>query len=128
MKKPKRKREPETFSGWISDSQAMQQWFSQYDLPKMLDDAGSKLCVVPNFLPSLVADGMLQQLEGVPEWNVQHSDPDYVETNISHAFCSCQVIPPQTTRPAAPNSCCISLSRALSNPVFTVCEPTCKLY
>ncbi len=77
---------------WIEDYDTVAQWIGQYDLRSLLQQSPG-LLRIPNFLPDFVAQGLLTQLESLPDkhWALQHSSPDYVATNISHRFNSSQV-------------------------------------
>ena len=85
-----------SYRDWLKDRDTVSKWVAQYDLPALLEQ-GSGIVRIADFLPGFVADGMLGHMEGLPQqcWALQHSAPDYVETNISHSFSSAQACSPR---------------------------------
>jgi hypothetical protein len=83
---PRKKRSKEIRYGqWIASYEAVRAWMDQYDLLKLLE-AGGGIVKIPNFLPPVVAEGVLHVLEHVTDWNDTSASRDYTHNNIAHSF------------------------------------------
>lgn len=80
----KKKREMH-FTDWLSSYDAVSGWMRQYDLVKLLEK-GKGIVKISNFLPPFVADGVLNVLENVTDWNDTSASRDYTHNNIAHSF------------------------------------------
>lgn len=71
MGKRSRQKNKANFVDWIESYESVSSWLDQYDLEQLLQE-NNGLVKLDNFLPSSVADGILQVLEGIPAqaWNV----------------------------------------------------------
>lgn len=63
------------FRKWINSYPEVSAWLEKYgDLEQQLDDNGG-LVTIENFLPTFVAEGILEMLQGIDEktWNVSNA-------------------------------------------------------
>lgn len=82
---PVHKKKPLTYTQWMSSYEAVRTWMDKYDLIKLLEK-GEGIVKISNFLPPAVADGMLNVLENVTNWNDTSASRDYTHNNIAHSF------------------------------------------
>uniref|UniRef100_A0A383W562 Fe2OG dioxygenase domain-containing protein n=1 Tax=Tetradesmus obliquus TaxID=3088 RepID=A0A383W562_TETOB len=84
------------FRKWINSYPDVSAWLEKYgDLEQQLDDNGG-LLKIENFLPTFVAEGILEMLRGIDDktWNLTAAGDDYVHNNIRHEFLSVKQGPP----------------------------------
>lgn len=76
---------------WICDRERVVAWMSKYDLPQLIRQ-GNGLVRIQNFLPALVAEGMLDLLTSLPdpEWCIQESKSAADTPEADHKFMSAQ--------------------------------------
>eukprot|EP00929_Paragymnodinium_shiwhaense_P086655 TRINITY_DN47129_c0_g1_i1.p1 TRINITY_DN47129_c0_g1~~TRINITY_DN47129_c0_g1_i1.p1 ORF type:complete len:325 (-),score=120.19 TRINITY_DN47129_c0_g1_i1:105-1079(-) len=80
---------------WLSDDAAQQAWMDKVDLARRLDE-GDGFARVENFLPTDVAEWLLETLKALPEaaWEptgaAERDDSGY-EDSIKHHFSLCEV-------------------------------------
>mmetsp|Transcript_17382 Transcript_17382/g.29791 ORF Transcript_17382/g.29791 Transcript_17382/m.29791 type:complete len:484 (+) Transcript_17382:80-1531(+) len=74
---------------WLDSYSKVSKWMERYDLETLLEESGG-LVKISNFLPRHVAEGVLTDLQNIPDhqWNATEASADYTNNNINHSFKS----------------------------------------